>query len=286
MSVWYVFCTIVALLVVDRLGRKPLLLLGTLGMTVGMAALGVLFHWHTTGMYVVLTMALVMGAYLVSVAPLTWLIMSEIFPNRLRGKAMGVASVCVWTASSLTTILLSADGRLVQDRIRHAGDGLLDLCGHLGRGISVLAGSSFPKPRAARSKKSARRGTKQPNTLNETENDSIGTHGGKSDRGHGRLRRHRPGRLPAILRRRRHGHHDRPQERRGRLGHRQGNPDGQRHDRVPPLRRRRSAVDRRDVPRGVAAPSAHRRRDRQRGDGGKRRRFSTFGPTSGRRIST
>ena len=103
MSVWYVFCTVVALVAVDRLGRKPLLLLGTLGMTVGMAILGVLFHWHATGMYVVLTMVLVMGAYLVSLAPLTWLIMSEIFPNRLRGKAMGVASVCVWTASSLTT---------------------------------------------------------------------------------------------------------------------------------------------------------------------------------------
>jgi sugar porter (SP) family MFS transporter len=103
MSGWYVICTITALAAVDRLGRKPLLLLGTLGMTVGMAVLGVLFHRQAPGMYVIFTMALVMGAYMVSVAPLTWLIMSEIFPNRLRGKAMGVASVCVWTASSLAT---------------------------------------------------------------------------------------------------------------------------------------------------------------------------------------
>ena len=140
MSVWYVFCTIVALAAVDRLGRKPLLLLGTLGMTVGMAILGALFHWQTTGMYVVLTMALVMGAYLVSLAPLAWLIMSEIFPNRLRGKAMAVASVCVWTASFLTAYLLSSDGRLLQDHFGHAGDGLLDLCSRVGRGISVFAG--------------------------------------------------------------------------------------------------------------------------------------------------
>jgi sugar porter (SP) family MFS transporter len=104
MSLWYVICTIVALVAVDRLGRKPLLLLGTLGMAVGMAILGALFHWHTTGVYVVLTLFLVMGAYLVSLAPLTWLIMSEIFPNRLRGKAMAVASVSVWTASYLTAI--------------------------------------------------------------------------------------------------------------------------------------------------------------------------------------
>ena len=102
-SIWYIFCTIVALLIVDRLGRKPLLLLGTAGMTVGMGLLGALFHWQTTGVYVVLTLFLVMGAYLVSLAPLAWLIMSEIFPNRLRGKAMAVASVCVWTASFLTT---------------------------------------------------------------------------------------------------------------------------------------------------------------------------------------
>lgn len=102
MSLWYVLCTCIALATVDRLGRKPLLLLGTMCMAVGMAILGALFHYHVTGIYVVLTMFLVMGAYLVSLAPLAWLIMSEIFPNRLRGKAMAVASVCVWTASFLT----------------------------------------------------------------------------------------------------------------------------------------------------------------------------------------
>lgn len=104
MSVWYIVCTVAALMFVDRLGRKPLLLLGTLGMAAGMAILGALFHCHMAGLYVVFTLFLVMGAYLVSLAPLTWLIMSEIFPNRLRGKAMGVASVCVWTASYVTAI--------------------------------------------------------------------------------------------------------------------------------------------------------------------------------------
>jgi SP family arabinose:H+ symporter-like MFS transporter len=54
-------------------------------------------------MYVVVTMFVVIGAYLVSLAPVAWLIMSEIFPNRLRGKAMAVASVCVWVASFVAT---------------------------------------------------------------------------------------------------------------------------------------------------------------------------------------
>jgi sugar porter (SP) family MFS transporter len=103
MSAWYVLCTIAALIVVDRLGRKPLMLSGTLVMTLGMALVGWMFYRQAPGMQVICAMAIVMGAYMFSVAPLTWLIMSEIFPNRLRGKAMGIASVFVWTASSLTT---------------------------------------------------------------------------------------------------------------------------------------------------------------------------------------
>lgn len=101
-SVWNVFCTVVALLVVDRLGRRPLLLVGTAGMAIGLALMGAFFHWRATGGYVLLTVLISVGAYLVSLAPLAWLIMSEIFPNRLRGRAMGVASVCVWIASFST----------------------------------------------------------------------------------------------------------------------------------------------------------------------------------------
>ena len=102
LNLWSVVCTVVALALVDRVGRKPLLSSGTMGMALGMAIVGALFHWHATGMYVVLTMFLVLAAYLVSLAPLAWLIMSEIFPNRLRGKAMAAASVCVWVAAFLT----------------------------------------------------------------------------------------------------------------------------------------------------------------------------------------
>ena len=110
--------------------------------------LGTLFHLHTTGVYAVVTMCLVMGAYLVSLAPLAWLIMSEIFPNRLRGKAMAVASVCVWTACFLATNYFPPDGRLLQRGLRHAGDGLLDLRRRFGVGL-FLAASSCRKPRAA-----------------------------------------------------------------------------------------------------------------------------------------
>jgi len=101
-NIWNVLCTIAAMLVVDRIGRKPLLLLGTAGMAVGLALMGAFFHWQKTGVYVVLTMFICVGAYVVSLAPLAWLIMSEIFPNHLRGKAMGIASLCLWIACFLT----------------------------------------------------------------------------------------------------------------------------------------------------------------------------------------
>jgi SP family arabinose:H+ symporter-like MFS transporter len=115
-SLWFVVCTIVAMMLVDRVGRKPLLSIGTLGMALGMAGLGALFYWHRTGTYVVLTMFVALGAYLISLAPLAWLIMSEIFPNRLRGKAMAIASVFVWIASFVTADLFPKMFSTFKDR--------------------------------------------------------------------------------------------------------------------------------------------------------------------------
>jgi sugar porter (SP) family MFS transporter len=103
-SVWMVFCTVMAMLVVDRVGRKPLLLGGTALMVVGLALMGLFFQLHMGGFYIVLTMFISVGAYVMSLAPLAWLIMSEIFPNHLRDKAMTMASVCVWIASFLTAM--------------------------------------------------------------------------------------------------------------------------------------------------------------------------------------
>ncbi len=150
LNIWYIVCTIAALLLVDRLGRKPLLLIGTAGMAAGMALLGTLFHLHTTGVYAVVTMCLVMGAYLVSLAPLAWLIMSEIFPNRLRGKAMTVASVCVWTACFLATNYFPPMTAYFKETFGSPGDGLLDLCRRFAAGLLLRAlrraGNQRPHP--------------------------------------------------------------------------------------------------------------------------------------------
>src|SRR5581483_12178313 len=80
LNIWNLFCTVAALWLVDRLGRRPLLLQGLFGMAVGHALMGVSFLSPTTAAYVPYVMMLSVAAYVTSIAPLAWLIMAEIFP--------------------------------------------------------------------------------------------------------------------------------------------------------------------------------------------------------------
>ena len=98
LNVWNIICTAVAFWLVDRWGRRPLLLTGTAAMAVGLFFMGLCFHYQWTGYAVVVMMFLCVGAYVSSLAPLAWLIMSEIFPTRVRGRAMSIAGVALWIA--------------------------------------------------------------------------------------------------------------------------------------------------------------------------------------------
>lgn len=97
--------TFVALGTVDRLGRRPLMLLGAAGLAVIYVAMGYCYHSHVQGWPV---LALVLGAiacYSMSLAPVTWVVISEIFPNRIRGAAMSIAVCALWIACFLLTYL-------------------------------------------------------------------------------------------------------------------------------------------------------------------------------------
>ena len=96
---WLVICTVFALWLVERIGRRQLLIIGSLAMGVGMICTSLFFYFQMNGIFLLFVMFLSIGAYSVSLAPLAWLIMAEIFPTRIRGVAMSIASVVLWVST-------------------------------------------------------------------------------------------------------------------------------------------------------------------------------------------
>jgi MFS family permease len=95
--------TLVALGVVDRGGRRPLMLLGAAGLTIIYVALGGCYFAGVQGLPMLLLVLAAIGCYAMSLAPVTWVVISEIFPNRIRGAAMSVAVSALWLACFILT---------------------------------------------------------------------------------------------------------------------------------------------------------------------------------------
>ncbi len=95
--------TLIAIRLVDRSGRRPLMLLGAAGLTVIYIALGMGYALHWTGLPMLVLVLAAIGCYAMSLAPVTWVVISESFPNRIRGAAMAVAVSALWIACFLLT---------------------------------------------------------------------------------------------------------------------------------------------------------------------------------------
>jgi len=90
------FFTFVAIGTVDKFGRKILMLIGSAGLTATYVLLGLSFHLNKTGFLVVFLTVTAIAFYSFSLAPIVWVLLSEIFPNRIRGAAMSIAVFSLW----------------------------------------------------------------------------------------------------------------------------------------------------------------------------------------------
>jgi MFS transporter, SP family, xylose:H+ symportor len=95
--------TIVAIFTVDRFGRRPLQITGALVMAVSMIALGTTFWLGGKGSIALVAMLVYTAGFAVSWGPVTWVLLSEIFPNQIRGKAMALAVAMQWIANYLVS---------------------------------------------------------------------------------------------------------------------------------------------------------------------------------------
>ena len=98
-NIFNIICTATVMLIVDKLGRRKLYLWGVAGMGLGMILFGSAFYFHVSGRLLLMAYLFGFGAYLVSLAPLCWLIMSEVFPVRIRPKGMSLAAFVLWLST-------------------------------------------------------------------------------------------------------------------------------------------------------------------------------------------
>jgi sugar porter (SP) family MFS transporter len=93
--------TIVALFIIDRVGRKPLLLFASGGMTLALGALVVALQLHAPGPWLLGLIMLYVACFAVGLGPGVWVVITEIFPNAVRGRAASLATVALWIACTL-----------------------------------------------------------------------------------------------------------------------------------------------------------------------------------------
>lgn len=91
--------TVLAIFTVDKFGRKPLQIIGALGMAIFMFALGFAFFFQKLGIGALIFMLGYVACFAMSWGPVTWVLLAEIFPNQIRGRAMAVAVAAQWISN-------------------------------------------------------------------------------------------------------------------------------------------------------------------------------------------
>jgi SP family xylose:H+ symportor-like MFS transporter len=96
-----VLFTVVAIATVDKWGRRPLLMVGSIGMAIGMFAIGTLAFLNVIGISTLVFIIIYTASFMMSWGPICWVLISEIFPNKIRGRAVAIAVAAQWAANYL-----------------------------------------------------------------------------------------------------------------------------------------------------------------------------------------
>jgi sugar porter (SP) family MFS transporter len=103
-----VIMTVVAISLIDRVGRRPLLLIGIIGMITSLATLGIAFVLPglstSLGLLSVISLMVYVGSFAIGLGPVFWLMISEIYPLRIRGRAMSTATIVNWGTNLVVAI--------------------------------------------------------------------------------------------------------------------------------------------------------------------------------------
>ena len=96
--------TILGMVLIDRAGRKPLLISAYAGMALSLIAVSAAIHFQAPGAIVLLFVLTYVACFAVGIGTGTWVMMAEICPTRIRGRAMSIATVCLWCGTLLVTL--------------------------------------------------------------------------------------------------------------------------------------------------------------------------------------
>ena len=95
--------TLLAMRMVDSWGRRKLMLLGSIGLALIYFMLGTSYFFELKGLAILVLVMLAIATYAMTLAPITWVVLSEIFPNKIRGAAMALATTALWSACFVLT---------------------------------------------------------------------------------------------------------------------------------------------------------------------------------------